>query len=71
MMNAVKILKPSFPHEDRKPKVATTEDVHFDLVELDRILLGESFSVTVHLRVSPGQAPFRLSAGFWPEINPL
>jgi hypothetical protein len=35
----------SFPKKD-------SEDVHFDLVELDKIPLGEDFGVTVHIQVS-------------------
>lgn len=28
------------------------EDVHFDLVEIDKIPFGQDFSVTVHIQVS-------------------
>jgi hypothetical protein len=34
----------SFPRKE-------SEDVHFDLVELDKIPLGQDFSVTVHIQV--------------------
>jgi hypothetical protein len=35
----------SFPKKE-------SEDVHFDLVEIDKISFGQDFSVTVHIHVS-------------------
>lgn len=55
-MNAIRGVPTAQKYYDLKK--TETEDISFDLMEIDHVLFGQPFSITVHIQVSASQFYF-------------